>query len=50
MHAMSDISTANQEVRESIARARVLVPVEGGMLMFLGVPSRSSCRASRPLR
>jgi uncharacterized membrane protein HdeD (DUF308 family) len=34
MLAMSE--TANQEVQESLARARVFVPVEGAMLIFLG--------------
>ena len=34
MLAMSE--TVNQEVQESLARARVFVPVEGAMLIFLG--------------
>jgi uncharacterized membrane protein HdeD (DUF308 family) len=35
MVAMSE--TVDREMQASLARARVLVPVEGGMLMFLGV-------------
>src|SRR3984885_6755735 len=36
MQAMSQDSTVDQEVQESLARARVFVPLEGAMLVLLG--------------
>jgi uncharacterized membrane protein HdeD (DUF308 family) len=36
MQAMSDILAANEERQASLARARLLVPVEGAMFLFLG--------------
>jgi uncharacterized membrane protein HdeD (DUF308 family) len=36
MQTMADFSTADEEIRESLDRARVLVPVEGAMFLVLG--------------